>query len=125
MRYMRTQHIRRASDFARIRTTGLRRDCGFFYGWILPEGQSTGSRPRMAAVASRRLGPAVERNRAKRRLRSLFRLHQQRLPAGCDLMLMARRSLLRASFSELEACFLRAFAMPPASANSNPDDARR
>lgn len=115
MRYARQQHLRKASDFVKIRTTGQRRECGFFYGFIWRpdeaevEAETVPALRRCAAIASRRVGGAVQRNRAKRRLRALFRLHQQRLPERCDLMLIARTAILTASFAELERRFIKAF----------------
>ncbi|HUG85662.1 MAG TPA: ribonuclease P protein component [Euzebya sp.] len=44
--------------------------------------------PRVAVVAGRRVGSAVARNRAKRRLRAALR--QTDLPAGTDLVLSAK-----------------------------------
>jgi ribonuclease P protein component len=36
------------------------------------------------------VGNAIRRNRAKRRLREVFREHQAAVPANCDLLLIAR-----------------------------------
>lgn len=50
---------------------------------------------RLGVVAGRKLGNAVERNRAKRRIRELFRRSAR--PAGLDLVVIPKRSLLSAS----------------------------
>ncbi len=56
---------------------------------------------RLGVVATRKLGPAVVRNRAKRLVRELFRRNK---PApGVDVVVMPRRELLDAPFSGLEA----------------------
>jgi len=61
---------------------------------------------RVGVVASRAaVGNAVQRNRAKRRLRALFRLHQQTLPPSGDLLLVARHLLNRLSWATLETRF--------------------
>ena len=59
-------------------------------------------------LIARSLGGAVDRNRAKRRLREVFRKHQQEIPAGFDLLLIARTAIKRSSFAELEQRFLAA-----------------
>jgi len=51
------------------------------------------------------IGNAVKRARAKRRLRELFRRHQQLVPPGHDVMLVAKRSLNAADFSVIEQKF--------------------
>ncbi|HEY4299357.1 MAG TPA: ribonuclease P protein component, partial [Candidatus Didemnitutus sp.] len=64
---------------------------------------------RVGVVASRvAVGDAVARNRAKRRLREIFRQHQGLVPPGLDLVLTARRLMLRAPFADLEQRFTAA-----------------
>ena len=64
--------------------------------------------PRVCVVASiAAVGKAVSRTRAKRRLRELFRTHQARIPAGLDLMLLAKSGCVTADFAELERRFLQ------------------
>lgn len=54
---------------------------------------------RLAVVASRKLGGAVDRNRARRRLREALR--HTALPAGVDLVVVAKSPALTAPFDEL------------------------
>jgi ribonuclease P protein component len=54
------------------------------------------------------VGDAVHRNRAKRRLREIYRHHQTLVPSGLDLVLTARAALLRLEFSEVEQRFTQA-----------------
>lgn len=55
--------------------------------------------PGLTIVASRAVGGAVVRNRAKRRLRAAAR--QARLPAGTDLVVDARPEAVRVPFTTL------------------------
>jgi ribonuclease P protein component len=115
MRFRADQHLRRASDFTHVRTQGRRFDCGAFVLFYAPRrapaaASSQGQAPAVEAsvpgvevppplaragfVASRSaVGNAVERARAKRRLREGFRAHQTCFPAGVDFIFVARRSL--------------------------------
>jgi len=63
----------------------------------------TGVEPRVGITAGRRLGGAVVRNRAKRRLREALRLLAPGLCARGDLVLVARSRMTEARFSEIVA----------------------
>lgn len=64
---------------------------------------------RVGVVASRSaVGNAVQRARAKRRLREVFRHQQALVPAGYDLLLVARSSLNRLEYREIEQRFVTA-----------------
>jgi ribonuclease P protein component len=121
MRFRPEQHLRRQSDFRAVRERGRRIACGPFTVWCLrrdpavpPFSTATVARPRaetrrVGVVASTAaVGHAVLRTRAKRRLRELFRRHQDLVPAGCDLLLVARSSLNRLGPAELERTFAEA-----------------
>lgn len=58
-------------------------------------------------TVSVKLGHAVVRNRARRRLREVFRLNSGRLRQGYDIILVARGRTLSASWKELNETFLR------------------
>ena len=64
-------------------------------------------RNRVGLSASVKLGNAVERNRARRRLREVYRLNADKLRPGWDLILVARSRTLTASWPELNATFFR------------------
>jgi ribonuclease P protein component len=59
---------------------------------------------RLGIAATRRLGGAVQRNRAKRRVREVFRRNPA--PPGLDIVINPRRELLDAPFASLEADYL-------------------
>jgi ribonuclease P protein component len=64
-----------------------------------------GDRDRLGIIASRRLGGAVVRNRAKRRLREVFRRHQADQDRALDIVAIPRRDLVTAPFRTIEADF--------------------
>ncbi len=106
------QHLRRSVEFATVRAKGRRVDCGAFILQLLPradleENASTNNR-RLGVIASKRVGPAVARNRARRVLREIFRLNQESLPQNCDVVMVARASIDRYGFDELQRRYLNA-----------------
>jgi len=119
MRFRPEQHLRRQSDFRAVRELGRRVDCGAFTLWwyrrAMPV-ETTGMFPaapakntRVGVVASiAAVGAAVQRTRAKRRLRAVFREHQQLVPPDCDLLLVARAAVNRLPFPEVEQKFIEA-----------------
>lgn len=58
---------------------------------------------RVGVIAGRATGGAVERNRAKRRLREAFRLNRHRLCDECDVILVARHKIIRAPWAEVQS----------------------
>lgn len=57
---------------------------------------------RIGLIASRQVGNAVTRNRAKRRLRELFRTTKYQLSPPVDLVIRARPAIAEATFPELK-----------------------
>ena len=110
MRLRAGQRLRRTHEFRAAREQGRRIDCGaFVMNWRRRDEESPAGPARVGVVASKaQVGDAVARNRAKRRLRALFRRHQNIIPAGSDLVLTARAALLGMEFSEIEQGFLHA-----------------
>ena len=105
MRFRTEQQLRRQCDIRATREQGARLDCGAFtIWWRLPPGSPADTAPRAGVVASiAAVGASVQRSRAKRRLREIFRRHQELLPRGCDLLLVARAAVNRWPFPELES----------------------
>ena len=62
---------------------------------------------RLGLTASVKLGHAVVRNRARRRLREVYRLNSPQLQKGWDIILVARSRTVTASWKELNDTFLR------------------
>jgi ribonuclease P protein component len=62
---------------------------------------------RFGYTVSVKLGGAVVRNRARRRLREVTRLHAGALAPGYDLLIVARSRTATASFAELNAAYER------------------
>ena len=102
----RAQRIKQSRDFARARSQGERLAHGSLVANWLKLG--TGSSTRLGVVTSKKIGGAVERSRARRLLREVFRAHQNDLRKPVDLVLVARPSIAGKKFNEVEKDFMAA-----------------
>ncbi len=62
---------------------------------------------RLGVVTSRKVGGAVQRNRARRRLRTVWRLNRKTFAGTVDVVLVGRRALVRAPFAAVNEEFVR------------------
>jgi ribonuclease P protein component len=90
--------LRRTADFDAITRRGAVRTSRLLVLRTLRTGRDT---TRIGLATPRALGGAVERNRLRRRLRELIRERYRTLPAGWDLLVVARPEAVRATFAEL------------------------
>lgn len=74
---------------------------------VLWQRQGEGAALRLGVVASRKVGGAIQRNRAKRRLRAAYRLNRHRFRNVGDVILIARRDILSAHWADVVADLLR------------------
>ena len=61
---------------------------------------------RIGLTVSRKLGHAVVRNRVRRRLREIYRLHEASFLPGWDVVVVARSRAVTASYRSLERAYL-------------------
>ena len=100
------QRLRARAEFKAVESRG-RRVSGRFV--ILVGAANGGPHDRLGIVASRKVGGAVERNRAKRRLREVFRRFERRAEdRSMDVVAIAKVDLVRAPFDAVQTDFLAA-----------------
>lgn len=56
---------------------------------------------RLGITVSKKLGHAVTRNRIRRRIREAYRLHEQEIKSGYDIVIVARHAAEHAPFEAL------------------------
>jgi ribonuclease P protein component len=91
------ERLRRRADYERIYKQGLKVHGRYMTMFLLQSGRDV---TRLGIAATRKLGNAVIRNRAKRLSREMFRRHKPR--PGLDLVVIPRREFLSAEFATLE-----------------------
>ena len=94
------EHVRKRADFELIYKTGTKRS-GRLMTMFTREREAGNAR--LGIAATRKIGAAVARNRAKRVVRELFRYHKPAMPL--DIVVVPRRELLDAPFARVEAEF--------------------
>ena len=114
MRFLAAEHVRKRADFELIYKTGFKRS-GRLMTMFTRE-RETGP-ARLGIAATRKMGAAVERNRAKRLVRELFRHNKP--GAAMDIVIVPRKELLEASYERIEAEFRLLLSKPARSKAAN------
>jgi len=94
--------MRTSEDFSTTVRQGVKAGRTHLVAHVLPDAARK-AEPEIGFVVSRAVGSAVVRNRVKRRLRHLMRLHVDRLPAGCRVVVRALPASGGASSATLDA----------------------
>jgi ribonuclease P protein component len=115
-RFRPDEHVRKRADFELIYKTGFKRS-GRLMTMFTREREAGPAR--LGIAATKKMGAAVERNRAKRLARELFRDHK---PEGAvDVVVVPRREMLDATYARLETEFLTLLARSTRPRPGTPD----
>ena len=98
MRFTRADRIRRRAEFQLVYDRGARAHSRYSTLFALPNQRQAS---RLGVAATKKLGGAVQRNRAKRLIREVFR--RNKIALGFDVVVIPKRELLDASLTVLEA----------------------
>lgn len=99
-RFPKAAHLFRAREFQAVRETGVLQRGKFLFVSVL-RGKETGL-SRFGIVTSRRVGPAVQRNAVRRRLREIIRHDRGRMIEGAWFIVTARPGSAQATYQQLE-----------------------
>src|SRR4029079_11699379 len=88
-RFTATPRVRKRSEFQEIQANGRRVSTRSFV--LLLSARSDERGARLGIIASRKIGGAVVRNRAKRLIREAFRATPELWPDDLDVVVVARR----------------------------------
>ena len=99
-RFTKARRVRRRDEYQKVFELSLRVKGRFATVLVGPSETGTA---RLGIVASRKLGDAVRRNRAKRLIREIFRRTVLPSGKGLDVVVIPRRELFDAAYSSLEA----------------------
>ena len=100
--FARHERLRRPAEFKRVYEQGARIPGRYLTLFLLPNALAVG---RLGITASRKLGNAVSRNRAKRLIREVFR--RNKVAPGFDIVIVPKQGLLDASLTAIEAEYCR------------------
>lgn len=99
-RFTRSERVRRRAEYQQVYDRGVKVHGRTFTLFRFANGLQVG---RLGIAATRKLGGAVVRNRAKRMVREVFRRNK---PApGIDIVIVPRREMLHTSLVALESEF--------------------
>lgn len=92
------ERLRGSERIGRLFSHGMRGATKTVIALVIP---NESDETRVAFIAGKKIGCAVERNRMRRRLRAAYRTQKDALPAGYDVALMAKKGLLEAQWRDV------------------------
>lgn len=101
-----TISIKGSRDFTRAFRKGKSAGDGLLVAYLLPNRLKIN---RIGISIGKKVGKSVQRNRVKRLLRESYRLLEEKLITGCDIVFMPRPGSKDASFSDFNSSMIKSF----------------
>ena len=105
MRLPSSLHIKQSGAFARMRREGRSQAGRHLVLAVLRD--PLVNEFRFGLITSKKLGPAVVRNRVRRRLREIIRAHRDRIIPGLQMVIIGRWSAPNVTLQQLEKDWLK------------------
>ena len=107
-RFPSRSRVRKRVEFLKIQDRGLRVSTQRFVLILTASAAPDAASPRLGITASRRVGNAVVRSRAKRLIREAFRATRELWPSGIDLVVIVKRATGESKLDSVIAEFVAA-----------------
>lgn len=101
--FPKADRILKRAGFRRVYEAGRKFHARCFTAFVLP---ISGERSRIGITATRKIGNSVERNRARRLVREVFRKNKWLVPRGVDIVINVKRPLVEANYRDFEGDFI-------------------
>lgn len=102
-----TDSLKRNNDFRRIYSRGKSQSTPCLVVYFRRNHLGAN---RLGLTVSTKIGCAVQRNRIRRRLREIYRLNEQKLRRGVDIVVVSRHAAAGADYARLEREMLLALS---------------
>ena len=104
--FPKSRRLTRTAEFGQVRQSG-RKYRGELITLALASADNSNEPMRLGIIASRKVGNAVMRNRARRRIREIVRRHQHGVARGVWVVIIISAKAARATYAGLEDEYLR------------------
>jgi ribonuclease P protein component len=105
LKFTKQQRIYRSAEYQAILKTGIKVSDRFFRIALSRNPQQIS--PKLGIIVSKKVGPAVTRNRIKRAVREIFRLNQNVITADLNLVVIAKPDCVTLKYQDIERSLIK------------------
>ena len=100
-----TESLKKNYEFRRLYSKGKSAATPYVVVYVKRTGRDTNH---LGITVSNKIGKAVVRNKVRRRLREIYRLHEGEMLRGYDLVFVARGRSVDATYAQLDHAVMKA-----------------